>query len=756
MRRAPTLVFALVLTMISPALFSADRVLWYDAPASDWETEALPIGNGRIGAMLFGGIAEDRIQFNDISLWTGDEERMGAYQAFGDVMVSFDGRDSGTAQAYRRELDLDTGVHRVEFDLGGARYRSAAFASNPAQAIVARYESDQPGGLSGTARLLDSHEAPLSVVDGVLVRSGKIGPESSDPASAELFESRLQVKAQGGKTTVEEGAIRFESCDSVTLILVAGTSYVLDYDRQFKGEHPRERLKKQLAAASAQTFHALHSEHVADFRGFSQRTLLSLAGTPDERAALPTDQRIERYTREGNDPGLEALLFHFGRYLMQSCSRDLLPANLQGLWNNTNSPPWNGDYHTNINVQMNYWPAEVANLGDCHRMFLDMAAELVPAFRKATVESYEELAIPGGKPPRGWTVRTSHNPFGGQDWKWNKTGNAWYARHFWEHYAFSQDEAFLRDVGYPYMKKVCQYWEDALDELPDGRLVVPEGWSPEHGPVEAGVSYDQQIVWDLFNNTVEALDVLGIEEEYRDRLAAMRDRLVGPQIGRWGQLMEWMVDRDDPNDTHRHVSHLYALYPGRQISPTTTPLLAEAARVSLNARGDAGTSWSMAWKICFWSRLFDGDRAHRMLRGMLSVPGYRHQEIGKEGGTEVHSVGGTYPNMLSAHPPFQIDGNFGAAAGICEMLLQSHAREIHLLPALPSAWSEGSVSGLRARGGFEVALEWRDGALVGAELSSEKGGECRLRYGSGVAQVTLGAGKSKTLRVDDFATVEGQ
>lgn len=733
-----------------PGAFSDELLLWYDEPAGDWETQALPIGNGRLGAMLFGGVVEDRIQFNEITLWTGDNERMGAYQAFGDVVIRFEGREEVKAGDYRRQLDPETGVHETRFEIDGVGYRTRVFASNPAQAIVAQYESDAPGGLTGRVSLLDSHEAELTVEGGVLVRTGGFGASESKPASAEAFESRLAIEARGGESRVADGELVFENCDRLTLILVAGTSYVLDRERSFKGEHPSERLKEQLAKAREQTFEELLAEHVSDFRSFSDRTRLKLSGTPIDRRSLPTDERIEAYTRQGNDPELEAQLFHYGRYLMQSCSRGILPANLQGLWNNSNTPPWNADYHTNINVQMNYWPSEVANLSECHRVFIDMAAELAPVFREETVSSHDELAIPGGKPPRGWTVRTSHNPFGGQDWKWNKTGNAWYAQHVWEHFAFGRDEVYLREVGYPYMKEVCAFWEDALKELPDGRLVVPDGWSPEHGPVEDGVSYDQQIVWDLFNNTVEALDVLGIEPGYREKLASMRDRLVGPQVGRWGQLMEWMVDRDDPQNTHRHVSHLFGLYPGRQISPTRTPELADAARVSLDARGDAGTSWSMAWKICFWSRLLDGERAHRMLRGMLSVPGYRNTEIGKGGGTETHSNGGTYPNMLSAHPPFQIDGNFGAAAGMCEMLLQSHAGEIHLLPALPSAWADGEATGLRARGGFEVSLKWSSGELISATIVSIAGEPCRVRYGESMIDLDLEPGESVEIAKERF------
>jgi alpha-L-fucosidase 2 len=698
---------SIICTLMTFAEQNGGLVLWYQQPAKSDLTEALPIGNGRLGGVVLGGVECERIQFNEDSLWTGDanpsgdENTMGAYQAFGDLILRFDtgSNDSnpvaGTSvQNYHRQLDLATATARTEFTLHGVRHVREVFASHPAQVIVIRWSADTPGAITGRIELKGAHGEPTEVNGSTLSFRGTL-------SNGMKYEARAEILARGG--TADGG--RLKRCDDVMVLLAAGTDYAFDCTKGYRG-------KMRALAFPTKGYDELKTEHVKDFQALFNRVSLDL-GTSDN--SLPTDKR-----KLHADPAMAALLFQYGRYLLISCSRPGgLPANLQGLWNDSNTPPWHCDYHSNINVEMNYWPAEVTNLAECHLPFFDLVRSQVPAWRK----------VSGAK--RGFAIRTSHNITGGMGWKWDKTANAWYCQHFWEHFAFGRDRTYLRDVAYPIIKETVEYWEDHLKVLRDGRLVVPGGWSPEHGPDEDGVSYNQQIVWDLFSNYIDAANVLSVDKEYGGKILGLRDRLVGPRIGHWGQLQEWMTDRDDPNDHHRHTSHLFALFPGRQISVGKTPELARAAKASLNARGIDPSSdvreWSFAWRTALYARLHDGENAHRMLQQLFS---------GRN----------TCPNLLGLHPPMQMDGNFGITAGIAEMLVQSHEGEINLLPALPSAWPVGHVTGLRARGGFEVGLQWKDGKLEEATICSLAGQPCRLRYGSHAQEIPVQKGETITWR----------
>jgi alpha-L-fucosidase 2 len=703
-----------------------DLTLWYDKPAKKGMNEALPVGNGRFGGLIYAGPKQERIVLNESSLWTGDEksatgdyDKMGWYQMLGEVLVDL-GDESLDVQGYRRSLDLATATHAVTYQSGGATFRREAFASHPDQVMVVRLAADRPASHSGTVQLMGAHKETTIAEGNSLRFSGTFD-------NGLKYEARLVVLSDGGAVRAGDGKMEFKDCNSITLLVAAATNYVMDYARQYRGEDPRPRVDRAIAAASAKSYDALRAAHVKDFQSLFSRVALDLGATPDDRLALPTDQRKVLFAEKGGDPGIEELMFQYGRYLLISCSRPGgLPANLQGLWNDSNKPPWHCDYHTNINVQMNYWLAEPANLPECHEPLLALIRSQLQPWRTAT-QAAKEFQTASGK-PRGWTVRTSHGIHGDMGWKWDNTSNAWYCQHFWWHYLFGGDKEYLRNVAYPVMKEICEFWEERLKALPDGRLVIPNAWSPEHGPTEDGVSYSQQIVYDLFSNYVAAADVLGIDKPYRDKVAAMRDKLVGPQVGKWGQLQEWMTDRDDPNDHHRHTSHLFAVFPGNQITAAKTPEFAAAAHKSIDARGEAGDvrEWSLAWRTALYARLRDGEAAHRLFQQLLSSRN-------------------TCINLFGLHPPMQMDGNFGATAGVCEMLMQSHEGEINLLPAMPQAWPAGSVKGLRARGSFEVDIEWKDGKLTAAAVRGIAATVCKVRYGEKVVDLKLSPGGAARL-----------
>lgn len=735
-----------------------------------------------MGAAVAGGVKLERLQFNEKTLWTGGPapgrdydfglpkepqheplkevqellvakgslepefvaeqlgrpvQDYGNYQNFGALIL--DHVLEGKAANYRRELKLAQGVASVSFSAGGVDYRREYFASYPDQVIVMRLSASEPGQISFSAGLdiPENRTAEYTLSEDFIGVSGTLNDNSLP------YAAQVKVLTEGGQRRVQNNKLVVSGADSALLILNAGTGYAQNYPA-YRGDLPAPAVEAKTAAAAQRSYESLRSRHVKDHNALMGRVRLDLG---QKMPNLPTPELLKAYKKGQADAGaqraLEALYFQFGRYLLISSSRDgSLPANLQGVWNNSNTPPWNADYHVNINLQMNYWPAEVTNLSETTAPLFDFIDSLVEPGQ----ESARKLLGADG-----WTLFLNTNIWGFTgviEWPtafWQPEAGAWLVQHYYEHYLFTGDREFLRTRAYPVMRGAAQVWLDALVIDPrDGKLVVSPSFSPEHGDFTMGAAMSQQIVHDVFTNTRAAALELGEKAFAQELTRALEQLDSGLRIGSWGQLQEWKRDLDDRESDHRHVSHLFALHPGDQIVPAEQPELARAARATLDARGDGGTGWAQAWKVNLWARLGDGNRAHKLLSDQLRDS--------------------TLPNLWDTHPPFQIDGNFGATAGIAEMLLQSHGDAIHLLPALPDAWSEGVVIGLKARGAVTVdKLKWRNGRFETADFTAGKSEQLTLRnkaFEGAITVTRLSDGRSVTHQENganiSFSTIAGE
>lgn len=755
--------------------------LWYKTPAKDWMREALPLGNGYMGVMFFGGIGEEQLQFSEGSLWSGGphsnakynygnrpgawkylpevrklidqakyeeaEELLaqqmigyppnkksgdktewgdfGAQQTMGSLSVKV-GHKEVPVTNYRRELDITHSLGKISYEINGNHYVRTYFGNYPKGVMVYHFQSDQSENYE-IAYSTPQKKLKESFTKNRYVFTGEV------PDNHQKFQTAYQIISDGN-VTYSNGKVKISSAKYFYIMHTAATDYVMKYP-SYKGNDYQKQVNDRLSNAQLLSYQQLLDDHKTDYKKLFERVSFNIMG--DNRSDLPTDERQILFSKTRQDKGFEALYFQYGRYLMISASRPgTMPMHLQGKWNNSTNPVWAADYHTNINLQMLYWPAEVTNLAECHEPLIDYVKSLVEPGKKSASDFFHT---------RGWMVNTMNNAYGytGINWElpWGffPGGAAWLSQHVWEHYSYKQDVGYLKNTAYPIMKDAALFWMDYLSLNKNGFLVSSPSFSPEQGGVSGGASMDHQIAWDLLNNCVQAAAIVK-DYGFQKEAEKIRDKILPPTIGHWGQLQEWKEDIDDPNNKHRHISHLFALYPGNQISPSTTPKLSEAAKKTLVARGDAGTGWSLAWKINFWARLKDGNHALELYKTIM-MPA----KIGDK-----PDASGSYSNLLDAHPPFQLDGNMGATAGVAEMLLQSQTGTIDILPALPDDWGEGEIKGLKARGGFTVDIKWKNGKLEEASIESLNNKEQKIMYAGKSVTLNCLAGNKYSIKLQDF------